>query len=79
VKGKALRFQAVDAEAKVLTDLDTHSMWDPYGLWVKGPMKGTQLKPLILISGVLGLRGRSSVPGTRPFIQNTKPSSLPQQ
>jgi len=49
VKGKALRFQATDADAASLTDLETHSSWDAYGLCLGGPLKGTQLKTLILM------------------------------
>jgi hypothetical protein len=48
-KGKALRFQAKDADASSLTDLETHSSWDAYGLCLDGPLKGTQLKALILM------------------------------
>jgi len=48
-KGKVLRFQAVDADASSLTDLETHSTWDAYGLCLQGPLKGTQLKTLILM------------------------------
>jgi Protein of unknown function (DUF3179) len=49
-KGKPLRFQSNDAEARSLTDLETHSTWDPYGLCLKGPLKGTQLKTVVLVS-----------------------------
>lgn len=49
VKGRVLRFQAADADAGTLIDLDTRSTWDAYGLCLKGPLKGTQLKSLILI------------------------------
>jgi quercetin dioxygenase-like cupin family protein len=48
-KGKVLRFQAADAEARTLIDLETKSTWDAYGLCLNGPLKGTQLKSLILI------------------------------
>src|SRR5262249_41379546 len=48
-KGKVLRFQAADADASTLIDLDTKSTWDAYGLCLNGPLKGTQLKSLILI------------------------------
>jgi hypothetical protein len=48
-KGKVLRFQAADAETGSLTDLETHSSWDAYGLCLAGPLKGTQLKTLILM------------------------------
>ena len=48
-KGRVLRFQAVDADASSLIDLETHSSWNAYGLCVEGPLKGTQLKTLILM------------------------------
>ena len=48
-KGKVLRFDAAAADASTLTDRETHSTWDAYGLCVAGPLKGTQLKSLILI------------------------------
>lgn len=48
-KGRVLRFDAANADASVLVDRETRSSWDAYGLSVKGPLKGTQLKPLILI------------------------------
>ena len=48
-KGKMLHFQAVDADASSLTDLETHSAWNAYGLCVEGRLKGTQLKTLILM------------------------------
>jgi len=48
-KGKVLRFQAVDADASSLTDLETHSTWDAYGLCLQGPLKGTRPKTLILM------------------------------
>jgi len=40
--GRGARFQVVDAEAKSLIDLETRSTWDPYGLCVKGPLKGAR-------------------------------------
>ena len=49
LKGRLLRFQAANAEASTLTDLETHSTWDAYGVCVKGLLKGTRLKPLILV------------------------------
>jgi quercetin dioxygenase-like cupin family protein len=48
-KGKTLHFQAANSEATSVVDTETRSRWNPYGLSVAGPMKGTQLKPLILI------------------------------
>ena len=48
-KGKVLRFHAVDANASSLVDLETHSSWNAYGLCLDGPLKGTQLRTLVLI------------------------------
>jgi hypothetical protein len=48
-KGKVLRFQAADADASSLADLETHSSWNAYGLCLEGPLKGAQLKPLMLM------------------------------
>jgi hypothetical protein len=48
-KGKVLTFQAVDADAGSLIDLQTHSSWNAYGLCLEGPLKGTRLKTLILV------------------------------
>jgi hypothetical protein len=50
VKNKTLRFRSVDNEAGKLVDLETGSTWDAYGLCLAGSLKGSQLKPLILIS-----------------------------
>jgi hypothetical protein len=46
--GEILRFQAADAGADRLVDVQTHSSWNPYGLCLSGKLKGTQLKPLVL-------------------------------
>jgi Protein of unknown function (DUF3179) len=48
-RGKVLRFQPVDADASSLVDLKTHSSWNAYGLCLQGPLKGTQLKTLVLV------------------------------
>jgi Protein of unknown function (DUF3179) len=48
-KGKVIRFQAKDADASSMVDLETHSTWDAYGLCLLGPLKGTRLKTLILV------------------------------
>jgi hypothetical protein len=48
-KGRRLRFQASNADASALTDLETRSTWNAYGLALEGPLKGTQLKQLVLI------------------------------
>ena len=46
VKDRGLRFDAANAGATFVTDRETHSTWNAYSLAVKGPLKGTQLKPL---------------------------------
>lgn len=46
--GKILKFQAADAEADRLVDVETHSSWNAYGLCLSGRLKGAQLKPLVL-------------------------------
>ena len=69
-KSRLLRFDAANAEASALVDLETHSTWDAYGVCVKGPMKGTQLKPLILVPE-FWFAWSQFRPGTRVFsIQN---------
>jgi hypothetical protein len=65
-KGKALRFEAANAEASSLVDLDTHSMWNAYGLSVAGPLKGTQLKQVILVPQ-FWFAWSQFRPGTRVF------------
>ena len=48
-KGQVLKFEAANADASLVIDAGTRTTWDAYGVAVKGPLKGTQLKPLILI------------------------------
>lgn len=48
VKGKRAHFDSADHEANEFTDKETGSRWDAYGKCIRGPMKGTQLTPLIL-------------------------------
>jgi quercetin dioxygenase-like cupin family protein len=47
--GKMLKFQPANDDASSVTDLETRSTWNAYGLCVDGPLKGTQLKQLILV------------------------------
>jgi hypothetical protein len=49
VRNRVLRFQTANAEASVLIDLDTQSTWNAYGLCLEGALRGTQLKPVILV------------------------------
>ena len=46
--GKILKFQAADAEADQLVDLETRSSWNAYGLCLSGRLKGSQLKAVVL-------------------------------
>lgn len=48
LKGRVLKFRAADEGADKLVDLETHSMWNAYGLCLSGALKGSQLKSLIL-------------------------------
>jgi hypothetical protein len=48
VHGRTLKFKAVDPQADTLTDLQTRSRWNAYGLCISGPLKGTRLASLIL-------------------------------
>ena len=49
VKGRVLRFQAANDDASAVVDLDTRSTWNAYGLCLEGPLKGAQLKHVILV------------------------------
>ena len=48
-KGKTLKFQPANDDASSLVDFETHSTWNAYGLSIEGPMKGTQLKQVMLV------------------------------
>ena len=47
--GKALTFQPANDDASSVIDRETGSTWNAYGLCVDGPLKGTQLKQVILV------------------------------
>ncbi len=47
-RGRRLKFRAADTAANRLVDLETHSLWNAYGLCIAGRSKGARLKPLIL-------------------------------
>ena len=49
VKGKVLEFQTANDDASSVIDLETRSTWNAYGLCLEGPLKGTQLKHVILV------------------------------
>ena len=65
-KGKALRFQAATDDASSVIDLETRSTWNAYGLCLEGPLKGTQLKQVILIPQ-FWFAWSQFRPGTRVF------------
>jgi hypothetical protein len=46
--GRTLKFEAADDHVTEMTDSETHSHWNPYGLCVSGALRGSQLEPLIL-------------------------------
>lgn len=48
-RGKVLKFRAANDDASSVIDLETRSTWNAYGLCLEGPLKGTQLKQLILV------------------------------
>jgi hypothetical protein len=73
-KGRVLRFQAMDADASSLVDLETHSTWNAYGLCLEGRLKGSQLKALILVPE-FWFAWSEFHPRTRVFTTgNTQPS-----
>jgi hypothetical protein len=47
--GRTLTFQAANDDASTVADRETRSTWNPYGLCVDGPLKGTQLKQVVLV------------------------------
>ena len=65
-KGKVLKFQAANDAASVLTDVETRSTWNAYGLCLDGPLKGTQLKPVTLV-GQFWFAWSQFRPATRVF------------
>ncbi|MGP0072348.1 MAG: DUF3179 domain-containing (seleno)protein [Bryobacteraceae bacterium] len=73
-KGKVLRFQAMDRDASSLVDLETHSSWNAYGLCLEGPLKGTQLKTLILMPE-FWFAWSEFHPRTKVFTASSAPSS----
>jgi hypothetical protein len=49
MKGTVLTFQAANDAATAVIDLETRSTWNADGLCLDGPLKGTQLKQVILV------------------------------
>ena len=48
-KDRVLTFQAANDNASSVTDRETRSTWNAYGLCLDGPLKGTQLKHVVLV------------------------------
>jgi Protein of unknown function (DUF3179) len=48
LNGKSLKFTSGNPDVTELTDLETHSRWDPYGHCWAGKLKGSNLQSLIL-------------------------------
>jgi hypothetical protein len=65
-KGKTLTFQAANDDASSVTDRETRSTWNAYGLALGGPLKGTQLKQVILVPQ-FWFAWSQFRPGTRVF------------
>jgi hypothetical protein len=65
-KGRVLRFQAANDDATAVTDLDTRSTWNAYGLCLEGRLKGTQLKQVVLVPQ-FWFAWSQFRPGTRVF------------
>jgi Protein of unknown function (DUF3179) len=73
-RGKVLQFQAADADAGSLVDLETHSSWNAYGICVEGKLKGTQLKALVLVPE-FWFAWSEFHPGTTVFTAANQPPS----
>jgi hypothetical protein len=64
--GKVLTFQPANDDASSVIDLETRSTWNAYGLCLEGPLKGTQLKQVILVPQ-FWFAWSQFHPGTRVF------------
>jgi hypothetical protein len=65
-KGKVLTFRAAHPGASALTDVETRSTWNAYGLSLEGPLKGTQLEQVALVPQ-FWFAWSQFRPGTRVF------------
>lgn len=65
-KGRTLTFEAANDDAGALTDRETRSTWNAYGLSVDGPLKGTQLNTINLVPQ-FWFAWSQFRPGTRVF------------
>jgi uncharacterized protein DUF3179 len=61
-----LKFQAANDDASSVIDLETRSTWSAYGLCLEGPLKGTELKHVILVPQ-FWFAWSQFRPGTRVF------------
>jgi len=66
VNGKVLTFRPANDDASSVIDLETRSTWSAYGLCLEGPLKGTQLKQVILVPQ-FWFAWSQFHPGTRVF------------
>ena len=48
LNGRSLKFTSANPDASELSDLETHSQWDPYGQGLTGKLTGSNLQSLIL-------------------------------
>jgi hypothetical protein len=65
-RGRVLTFQAANDDASSVMDRETRSTWNAYGRCLEGPLKGTQLKQLILVPQ-FWFAWSQFRPGTRVF------------
>jgi hypothetical protein len=65
-KDKVLTFQPGNDDASLVRDLETRSTWNAYGLCLEGPLKGTQLRQVILVPQ-FWFAWSQFRPGTRVF------------
>jgi hypothetical protein len=66
---RTLMFEAASDDAGVLVDRETRTTWNAYGLGLEGPLRGTQLKPVVLIPQ-FWFAWSQFRPGTRVFTAN---------
>lgn len=71
VKGQVLTFQPANADATVVTDRETRSNWNAYGLALEGPLEGTQLTQLVLVPQ-FWFAWSQFRPATRVFMEKGK-------
>jgi hypothetical protein len=65
-RDRVLTFQAANDDASVVIDRETRSTWNAYGVCLDGPLKGTQLKQVVLVPQ-FWFAWSQFRPGTRVF------------